>query len=155
VWRDSHLWHDSFICVTWRVHMLNTGCDRRVGSLQILSHASWPIHTWHDSFASDMPHSCFYDVTRVCVMTRSYVSWLVHVCHDSFICVTWRIHMLNTGCVKRVKSSWRIVSYISNDSFIHDMTHLYQTCLTRMCDVTRTCDMTRSYVWHDVPTRWV
>jgi len=77
------VWHDSFICVTWLIHV----CD--------MTHS----YVWHDSFI------CVTWLVHVCDMTRSYVwhhsfirvTWLIHMCdmthsyvwHDSFIRVTW------------------------------------------------------------------
>jgi len=61
----SYVWHDSFICVTWLIHM----CD--------MTHS----YVWHDSFI------CVVSLTYMCDMTHSYV-W-----RDPFICVTWPIHM--------------------------------------------------------------
>ena len=59
------MWHDSFICVTWLIHM----CD--------ITHS----YVWHDSFI------CVTWLIHMCDITHAYV-W-----HDSFICVTWLIHM--------------------------------------------------------------
>jgi len=61
----TYVWQDSFICVTWLVHM----CD--------MTHA----YVWHDSFM------CLTWLVPKCDMTNSYV-W-----HDSCICVTWIIHV--------------------------------------------------------------
>jgi len=109
IWRDPFIcvtWHtpqggrhDSFIPVTWLIHM----CD--------MTHS----YVWHDSF------TCVTWLIHVRDMTQSYVrydsficvTWLIHMCdmthstgrpchcalhlplrwHDSFICVTWLIHM--------------------------------------------------------------
>jgi len=51
----SHVWHDSFICVTWLPHI----CD--------MTHS----HVWHDS------PTCVTWLTHMCDMTHS------HVWHDS------------------------------------------------------------------------
>jgi len=60
----SYVWHDSFICVTWPIHM----CVHHLGNVHdSFICMTWPIHT--------------------CDMTYSY-AW-----HDPFICVTWPIHM--------------------------------------------------------------
>jgi len=59
------VWHDSFICVTWRIHMWD------------MTH----LYVWHDSLI------CVTWLIHLCDMTHSYV-W-----HDAFICVTWLIHM--------------------------------------------------------------
>jgi len=65
----SHVWHDSFICVTWLLQM----CD------------ATPSYEWHDSFI------CVTWLLHMCDATRSYV-W-----HDSFICVTWLLDTSFTG----------------------------------------------------------
>ena len=61
----SCVWHDSFVCVTWLIHMCDT------------THS----YVWHGSFI------CVTWLIHVCDMPHSYV-W-----HDSFICVTWLFHM--------------------------------------------------------------
>jgi len=88
----TRVWHDSFICVTWLIHL----CD---------------VHTWHayvrhthththTQQSCQMPRaSSFVCVTlriHTCDMTRTYVC---HVWHDSYICVprvTWLVHMCAT-----------------------------------------------------------
>ena len=83
----SYVWHDTFICVTWLIHM----CD--------MTHS----YVWHDTFI------CVTWLIHICDMTHSYVwhdsficvTWHIHMCdmthsyvwHDAFICVTWLIHM--------------------------------------------------------------
>ena len=121
---QSYVWHDAFICVTWRIHM----CD--------MTHS----YGWHGS------HSCVTWLIYMCDMTQSAAchnssnrAWdhglryllhtlrtLAHVWYDSFICVTWLIHMCGTThlCV------W-------SDSFM-SLTWLIL------------CDMTHSYVWHNL-----
>ena len=119
----SHVWHDSFTCVTWLIHM----CD--------VTHS----YVWHDSFI------CATWLVHMCDMTHSYVwhdsficvTWLVHICDatpsyvwrnsfiwetDSFICVTWLLHMCD---VTR--------SYVWHDSFI---------CVTTLLDTSFTGDVT-------------
>ena len=75
------MWHDSFISVTWLIHM----CDM---THSYVCHDSficvtWLIHiyVWHDSII------CVTWLIHMSDMTHSYV-W-----HDSFICVTWLNHM--------------------------------------------------------------
>ena len=108
-WTDSHLWHDSFICVTWLDYMCNmTYSYVRHGSFTCVR---WLIHM------RDMTHTYVWLDLPICVtfliyifdVTHSnvwhypfiYVTWLIHMCdtthsyvwHDSFICVAWLIHM--------------------------------------------------------------
>jgi len=99
----SYVWHDSFIYVTWLVHIfhMTRSC------------------VWHDSLIrvthSYVGHSFFHTCDRthwyvwpdslMCAFTHSYV------CHDSFVCVTCLIHLCDMtlsyvwqnsfACVKR------------------------------------------------------
>ena len=74
----SYVWHDSFICVTWLIHLYQCRCGGCV-------------HVWHDSFTY-MTWLFPYinvDVGVVCMCQAKRL----HVWHDSCICVTWLIHM--------------------------------------------------------------
>jgi len=72
----SYVWHDSFICVTWLIHM----CD--------MTHS----YVWHDVFM------CVPWLANLCAMTHWCMArlggkidtWCVR--HDSFICVTRLVH---------------------------------------------------------------
>jgi len=110
----SYVWHDSFICVTWLIHM----CDMTHSLVRLM----WSIHT------CDMTHS-FICVTW---LMHSFVWWL-----DPIIRVTWLIHM----CDMIDLYVWH-VSFIH--LFIRsintcDMTHSFicVTWLIHMCDMTR------------------
>jgi len=132
------VWHDSFICVTWLIHMCG------------MTHS----YVWHDSFTCvtwlihmcDMTHSyatsgncgstCLPtergdgggSFLHTCVMTNSHVwhdyshvTWLIHMCdmtrsyvwRDSFTCVTWHIHIRQTEVAVRLESPvwWFHVSH--------------------------------------------
>ena len=65
----SYVWHDSFICSTWLIHM----CDM---THSCVSYEAFICETW---------------LIYVCDMNHAYV-W-----HDSFICVTWLIHTCDTA----------------------------------------------------------
>jgi len=87
----SRVWHDSFIRVTWIIHMrdMTPSCvwnDSFMCDTCIC--VTWLIYTWHETclcvwlfYMCDITSSC------VCDMTHSYVG------HDSFVCVTWLIYM--------------------------------------------------------------
>jgi len=64
----KHVWHNTFICVTWLDHMC------------IMTHS----YVWYDSFI------CVTWLIHMCAMTHSYV------CHDAFPSVTWLIHICAT-----------------------------------------------------------
>ena len=119
-----HVWHDSFICVTWLIDMCGMTvlyvwhdesfiCVTWLISLVIRMRDMTHLYVWHDSFiyATRLIH--------MFCMTRSYV-W-----HDSFICVTWLIHTCDMTH-----------PYVWHDPFI---------CATWLI---HTCDMPHSYVWH-------
>jgi len=89
----SYVRHDSFICVTWLIHIHRRSNERIRGRRKCLRHdlficAAWLIHMcdvthsytqttqWKDSWDEEM-----------CDMMNSYVR------HDSFICVTWLMHI--------------------------------------------------------------
>jgi len=87
----SCAWHDSFKSVTWLVHM----CDMQQTAVVLV-----PRHLRHDSFRCSC--ICVPWLTRMCNMIRAYMwhdscIYVVFtrscVWHDSFICVTWLVHM--------------------------------------------------------------
>jgi len=120
----SSVWHDSFICVTWLIHL----CDMT------------PSSVWHDSFICvtwllhlcDMTHSSVWHDSFICV------TWLLHLCdmtpssvwHDSFICMTFLVHL----CDMTRSSVW-------NDSFI------CVTFLVHLCDMTHSSTSRLIHVW--------
>jgi len=83
----SYVWHDSFICVTWLIHM----CD--------MTHS----YVWHDSFicVTWCIHMCDMLCSHVRYEPFIRVTWPIHMFDFShsyawrvwFMCVTWRIHM--------------------------------------------------------------
>jgi len=89
----SYVWHDSFICVTWLIHM----CD--------MTHS----YVWHDSFigVTGLIHTAQH--FQLSHLLYSYVTWRIHVCDVThLICVTWLIHMYDMTH-----------SCVSNDPFIY------------------------------------
>jgi hypothetical protein len=77
----SCVWHDSFICVTWLIHM----CDMTHSYVwrDSFVRATWIIHVWdmtHHQMQRAMPLNSTGD------MTHAYMR------HDSLVCGTWLIH---------------------------------------------------------------
>ena len=129
----SHVWHDSFICVTWliRIYEIPPSCF---------------LDRWHDSF------SCVIRLIHMCDVTHA------HVCHDSFICVTWRMPM----CVMTHSYVWHdsfpCVTWLVHTCDMtyshvrHDYAHAWRdlsSCVTYHHHVVSTVEMTHSYVSHD------
>jgi len=77
VWRvPRSVWHDSFICATWLIHVCDMPC----------------VYVRRDS-------TCVTSVSKSCLRHDSFIraTWLIHTCdmthsyvrHDLFISVTW------------------------------------------------------------------
>jgi len=130
----SYVWHDSFKCVTWLIHM----CD--------MTHS----YVWHDRFTCDMTHLYVTALTW-----DSYVTWLIYVWPDSFAnsdSIHDRFHMWHDSFIHSYVT-WLIHTFICDmtHSYIHmwhdSIIHSYVTWLIH----TFICDMTHSYIhmWHD------
>jgi len=119
----SHVWHDSFMCVTWLIHM----CDM-THLHDTFTCVTWLIHV------CDMTHSHVWHVTH----DDLYVTWLIqsHGWHDSFMCVTWLIHMCDMTHLHE-----QAVGEAVRAAWWHDS---YGTWLIYICD------MTHSHVWDDL-----
>jgi len=155
----SYVWHDTFVCVTWLIHMRD------------MTH--W--YVWHDSLICVTWLIRMRDVTHSYVWHDSFlrVPWLIHTCdmthsnawHDSFIRVTWLILTCATTHSYARHDSFICVTYSFRHSNVRDgMSHV----LSRMCNMThsrvnhgilqlhvpftsasRNESRTHSYVWHD------
>ena len=106
---ERYVWHDSFICVTWLIHM----CD--MTQLHDVTHAIHMTHSyaWNDSFICG--------TWLISSVTESYVG------HDSFTCVTWLSYIMwHTPLI------WLIPMRDMTHSCVgHDSIHLW---LSRMCE---------------------
>jgi len=118
--------HDSFICVTWLIHMCDMThpyvCDLTYAYVCDLTHVYlWGMthpYVYHDSFIF-MRHDSFICVTW---LIHIYEAWLIHkgnmthlhVWPDLFVCVTWLIHM----CDMTISHVWHD-SLIRETSLIH------------------------------------
>ena len=110
----SYVWNDSFICMTWLIHVWDV-THSHVCYCSFIC-VTWPeSFIWHDSFIRvtwpiymrDMTHSHVWHDWFICVTVlivmyeESFicVTWFIHMCdmthsyvrHDSFTCVTWLI----------------------------------------------------------------
>jgi len=112
----TYLLHDSFICVTWLIHMCYVARS----------------YEWHDSFV------CVTWLIHMCNMTYLYLL------HDSFVCVTWLIHIYGMARVCTLVALVyqgdlsQQVTYLLYASFnTCNMTHSYMWHDSfRMCDMT-------------------
>jgi len=140
----SYVWHDSFRCVTWLIHM----CDMTHSHVTRLTHMCDMTHSyvWHDSF--------------ICV------TWLIRGCDITYEWVTshmkwvmsqiWMTHArLTLSAIERlplIHMCDTTHSYVWHNSFISNVTPCAMThsCvktapLIHMCDTTHS---THSHVWH-------
>ena len=95
--------HDSFICVTWLMHMCR------------------PWRLW--IYSQLVACSCVGCVVRVCAVT-----WLIYMCDMTHSYVTWLIYMWRDSCT--CDRPWRqwICSRLTA-SLLCDMSHSYVTSL--------------------------
>ena len=111
-WVMCLFWNDSFICVTWLIHMC---C--MIG----VSFRALPVIRMWDMTHSYVRHDSFIYGTwliRMFDMTHSYVlhDWCIlkslscqsYVRHDSFICETWLIHIFDMT-YSYVRHDWCIL----------------------------------------------
>ena len=134
-----YVWHDSFICVTWLVHL----CDMTHSSVRRnVTHSNM----WHDSFR------CVTWLLYMCDMTRSYV-W-----HDLFICATYRDSpvtqaqaFVHVECSQKVKARKMFAA-------LWVMSHVWMSHVTRMhksvSQVARTNESHHTFIW-DMSHVWV
>jgi len=101
---SSYVWHGSFICVSWLIHL----CDMTLS------------YMWHDSFI------CLTWLIHMRAMTHSFV-W-----HDSFIHVAWLIyvqHPTETTCAWHDSSIWHdsfiFVTWLIHKVIPQNMFYLY------------------------------
>jgi len=128
VWRDSftcvtrlihmfgmthpHVWHDWFTCVTWRGHLYS--------------------NVWHDSV------TCVTWLIRMCGMTDSNV-W-----HDWITCVALLIHM----CGVTHSHMWHnFITCVAQRGHLHS--HVWYDSFQCVAQLIHMCGMTHPHVWYD------
>jgi len=99
------MWHDSFIYVTWLIHI----CDM---TYSYMWHASFIYVTW---------------LIHICDMTHLYM-W-----HDSFIYVTWLIHTYDMTHSYMWHDSFIYVTWLSYGWSIHMCAMILDGILIHMC----------------------
>jgi len=179
MYAESHIyaWCDSFICVTWLIHIhdmtrlcatwLTHVCDvTRDSHLTV-------IYLWHVSFVCHGSCICVMGLIHMCDGTDSYVwwdsficvTWLIHMCdmthsyvwHDSFICVMWLIHMYDvtrelSKCVYHLRfMSHMTLFYLWRGSFVWVSRLICMWCVSfrSVTWLIQIYDVTHSYVRHD------
>jgi len=120
----SYVRHDSFISVTWLIHM----CDY---DLALAAHILWDMthsYVWHVSFMCDVTDAYTYATAN----SSPRYAWLIRRCdtHDSFICVTryafhepWLIHTCDMTHSYMWHDSYICVIWLKAISRANDMTH--------------------------------
>jgi len=167
----SHVWHESFIRVTWLIRHMCEMADSYGWHDSFISvwHVSF-IYVWNDFFICERWRSNFladfHDLIEIDICVN--VNWNVWMWHDADACIrlTWRIHMCTCDVTR---------SYAWHNSFtcaiwliyMCDITHshvqqIFLTYATRFSGFSQALmsapitvdmyvefDMTYSYVWHD------
>jgi len=125
----SHVWHDSFICLTWQFIYVR---DK--------THA----YVWHDSF---MGVTWFIHM-RDTRLERAYcsVSCRKYVC-DSFICVTWLVHTYHMNQKYVWMSPYISYIWMSLNACKSPVDYVWHDSFTRVTWIIHIENMTRSYLW--------
>jgi len=134
-WHDSIICaHDSFICVTWLIHMCGvTFSDVCRDSFTCVAWTfAWQVVTPIDM--CDMTHSCVTWLIHLCDVTHTYVCRdpfmcnMAHsyVCRDPSICVTWRIQMCDMTHSHVWYNSCICVTWLNHVWHMCDVIHLYR-----------------------------
>jgi len=121
----SYVWHDSFICVAWLIHMCDTTHSRRNRT----HHHRDGLDMWdmthlymgHDSFIHVIWHILGGIERAITVMALICVTRLI--CYFIILCGTWLIHMcdMTRPCISPLLSCrkyFRRDIYTWHDSYV-------------------------------------
>jgi len=148
----SYVWHDSFICVTWLIHM----CD--------MTHS----YVWHDSFIC-VTHSYVW-LIHVCQVQRAAALWTCHTNQWVMFVIqvpflysygTWRVPYervmshVNESCQSRgrdnvYEESCHVgINHVTmNDSCQIRMSHVtYESVISHMNESCYTRELVMSHIW--------
>jgi len=99
------VWHDSFKCVTWLIHM----CDMTHSYVSHMLHVTWLIYM---IYVTSLMH--------MCTMTHIYyqfVTWMSHVTH-------WMSHAAHE------KDSRYTYAWVMSHIWMSHVTHMNESCHT-------------------------
>jgi len=158
----SYVWHDSFICETWLIHM----CDMTHSQHSTWLRVTWLLHmwdmthsyVWHDSFICETWLIHILDamiqssLTLVLDSTWLRATWLIHMCdvthsyerHDSFTCEMW---LILTNHLQNSRSGHSRVLYAWHASFTYDTTYSYVTWPIHMWHDSFICETWLILIW--------
>ena len=130
---QSHVWCDTFRCVTWRIHICDVTHSYVWHDSSIRVTETWPIQL------CDWARSCMWHDASIYVCESTIrVMWHIRTCDVtqslSFICLTWRIHI----CDVTLSYMWRdlyIYVYIGThtQAQTHTHTHTHTIMLNKTC----------------------
>ena len=130
--RLVYIWHDSFMCVVWRIHLtLNSYWKFAQVLLKCKYEADFQPQSdvWHDSFICVVWRIHVYEVAH------SYVWHGTLLSHAWYAYGAWRIHRVDHESFIRVTSSFVYViwfTHTSHGSFVWDIwiVHMWHDSFT-------------------------
>ena len=170
----SCVWHDSFMCVTWLIHVCDmTHSDAKAllrhGSISLLGHESvyslslysLSVYSSHSKIGlpcRGLAHTypvvwcmcvqlCVSSV-HVCDRARLdtlYVTWHIDMWRDTLTCATWHIHV----CDRSHKRGHTIYMCDVTRIYMGHASLTYGTWLFQVCDMTYRKGHINLHAWWD------